>query len=176
MAKNSSIHLWDNSWHVSEPAEGQKDYFGRTPKPLKKDSNDDICLRALSASSIGELMDSDGCEVFVWPNSINKGNEGLKAQYIFQVTENNGKDINSVTTGNVMGFIGKDTGKKQTNIRIHSRFTSSNDNDFFLYYMLEKVLAINAFSLSSSGKEPEVFDFLLFFFPKLLKGFVAGRL
>lgn len=161
----STIHLWDNSWHVSEPTEGQKDSFGREPKSLKRNGNDDICLRTLSSSTIGELMADEECEVLVWPNSINEGYDELKDQYIFRIAEKDGKTIDSLTTSNVVGFIGK--GK--TDIRIHSRFASSNDNDFFLYYMLEKVMAINTFSLSSSGKEPEVFDFLLFFFPRLLK-------
>lgn len=161
----STIHLWDNSWHVSEPTEGQKDSFGRGPKPLKRNGNDNMCLRALSSFTIGELMADEECEVLVWPNSLNEGYDELKDQYIFRITEKDGKTIDSLTTNNVVGFIGKGN----TDIRIHSRFASSNDNDFFLYYMLEKVMAINSFSLSSSGKEPEVFDFLLFFFPRLLK-------
>ena len=161
----STIHLWDNSWHVSEPAGGQKDSFGREPKPLKRNGNDNMCLRALSSFTIGELMADEECEVLVWPNSINEGYDELKDQYIFRITEKDGKTIDSLTTNNVVGFIGKGN----TDIRIHSRFASSNDNDFFLYYMLEKVMAINTFSLSSAGKEPEVFDFLLFFFPRLLK-------
>ena len=110
-------------------------------------------------------MADEECEMLVLPNSFNEGYDELKSQYIFRITEKDGKTIDSVTTNNVVGFIGK----SNTDIRIHSRFASSNDNDFFLYYMLEKVMAINTFSLSSSGKEPEVFDFLLFFFPRLLK-------
>ena len=161
----STIHLWDNSWHVSESTEGQIDSFGREPKPLKRNGNDNMCLRALSSFTIGELMADEECEVLVWPNSINEGYDELKDQYIFRITEKDGKTIDSLTTNNVVGFIGKGN----TDIRIHSRFASSNDNDFFLYYMLEKVMAINSFSLSSAGKEPEVFDFLLFFFPRLLK-------
>jgi 5-methylcytosine-specific restriction endonuclease McrBC regulatory subunit McrC len=161
----STIHLWDNSWHVLESTEGQIDSFGREPKPLKRNGSDNMCLHALSSSTIGELMADEECEVLVWPNSINEGYDELKDQYIFRITEKDGKTIDSLTTNNVVGFIGKGN----TDIRIHSRFASSNDNDFFLYYMLEKVMAINSFSLSSAGKEPEVFDFLLFFFPRLLK-------
>lgn len=166
---NKIIHLWDNSWHVSSPNEVIKDLFGREPQDLKYcNSTTNINaedLRALSSSTIGEMMADEECEVLVWPNSFNEGYDELKSQYIFRITEKDGKTIDSVTTNNVVGFIGKGN----TDIRIHSRFASSNDNDFFLYYMLEKVMAINTFSLSSSGKEPEVFDFLLLFFPRLLK-------
>jgi len=166
---NKIIHLWDNSWHIPSPNDDLQDSFGRKPHDLKycnsssKINAED--LRALSSSTIGELMADEECEVLVWPNSFNEGYDELKDQYIFRITEKDGKTIDSVTTNNVVGFIGK----SNTDIRIHSRFASSNDNDFFLYYMLEKVMAINTFSLSSSGKEPEVFDFLLFFFPRLLK-------
>ena len=172
----STIHLWDNSWHVSEPTGDQKDSFGREPKSLEnKTKNDDTFLRILSSSTIGELMADEKSEVLVWPNSFNEGYEDLKDQYIFRITEKDGKTIDSVTTGNVVGFIGVGSGRSKVDIHIHSRFASDKrngkdeDNDFFLYHMLEKVMAINTFSLSSSGKKPEVFDFLLFFFPKLLK-------
>ena len=166
---NKIIHLWDNSWHIPSPNDDLQDSFGRKPHDLKycnsssKINAED--LRALSSSTIGELMADEECEVLVWPNSFNEGYDELKDQYIFRITEKDGKTIDSVTTNNVVGFIGK----SNTDIRIHSRFAFSNDNDFFLYYMLEKVMAINTFSLSSSVKEPEVFDFLLFFFPRLLK-------
>ena len=166
---NKIIHLWDNSLHIPSPNDDLQDSFGRKPHDLKycnsssKINAED--LRALSSSTIGELMADEECEVLVWPNSFNEGYDELKDQYIFRITEKDGKTIDSVTTNNVVGFIGK----SNTDIRIHSRFASSNDNDFFLYYMLEKVMAINTFSLSSAGKEPEVFDFLLFFFPRLLK-------
>ena len=175
----STIHLKDNSWHVPPPNEGLKDSFGRKPCNLKysnstaKINAED--LRAFSSLTIGELMQSEGGEVLVWPNSFNEGYEELKDQYIFRITEKDGKGVDSITTGNVVGFIGKGPEKKGTNIHIHSRFSSIDENgkgnDFFLYYMLEKVMAINTFSYSSSSgfKAPQVFDFLLLFFPKMLK-------
>ena len=163
----STIHLKDNSWHVNDWIlnDFRRDSYGRKPEKLELGRGYSDNLRILSSSAIGELMADEECEVLVWPNSINEGYDELKDQYVFRITEKDGKTIDSLTTNNVVGFIGK--GK--TDVRIHSRFASSNDNDFFLYYMLEKVMAINTFSLSSSGKEPEVFDFLLFFFPRLLK-------
>lgn len=132
-------------------------------------------LRTLSSSTIGELIKSESGEVIVWPNSFNEGYDELKDQYVIRITEKDGEKVDSITTNNVVGFIGVGTGRGKVDIRIHSYFTSDKRNsknevnDYFLYYMLEKVLAINTFSLSSSGKEPEVFDFLLLFFPKLLK-------
>lgn len=171
--KTNPIHLKDNTWHVVDSAsdDSRRDQYGRKPKKLDLGRGNSENLRALSSSTIGELMKSEGGEVLVWPNSFNEGNEELKEQFIFRITEKGGNKIDSVTTNNVVGFIGK--GK--TNIRIHSRFSSidkdGKGDDFFLYYMLEKVLAINTFSFTSSAgsNAPQVFDFLLLFFPKLLK-------
>ena len=170
----STIHLWDNSWHVSSPNECVKDSFGRPARDLNKKDNDKPFLRELSSCTIGELIKSEGNAVLVWPNSFQDGNDELKDQYIFRVLEKDGKSI-EITTNNVVGFIGKSEGKNQTDIRIHSRFSSEkpdkegNVNDFFLYHMLGKVLAINMFDLPTSSGSVSIFDFLLFFFPKLLK-------
>ena len=171
---NKVIHLWDNSWHVPQPDENMKDSFGRKPCELKKQKNDDKVLKEFSSYTIDELMKSEGNAVLIWPNSFQEGNDELKDQYIFRVLERNGKSI-EITTNNVVGFIGKSEEKNQTDIRIHSRFSSEkpdkegNVNDFFLYHMLSKVMAINMFDLPTSSGTDMVFDFLLFFFPKLLK-------
>lgn len=167
---NNLIHLWDNSWHVPNPNDSMKDSFGRKPYALnKKNGKDDIVLRTLSSTTIGDLMKSDECDVLVWPHSFQDSVDEIKDQYIFQISEKDGKNIDSLTTGNVVGFIGK----KNTHIRIHSRFSSkvgNQVNDYFLYYMLSKVMAANWFNLdTSSSSQDSVFDFLLFFLPKLLK-------
>ena len=165
----STIHLWDNTLHVQNLDETQHYSYGREPLKLWGDTGN---LRVLSSYTIGELMVNEGCEIIIWPNSFYEGNEELKEQYIYRITEKDGNKIDSVTTGNVVGFIGKGN----TDIRIHSRFSSKDkngekSNDHFLYYMLEKVMSINMFSetSSSNNSKDQVFDFLLFFFPKMLK-------
>ena len=145
----SIVHLWDNSSHVQNLDEKQPYSSGfKLPKLWGDTSN----LRILSSSTIGEMMADEECEVMIWPNSFYEGNEELKEQYIFRISEKEGN----------------------TDIRIHSRFSSKKAekiNDYFLYYMLEKVMSINLFSKTSSSNnsKDQVFDFLLFFFPKLLK-------
>lgn len=180
----STIHLWDNSWHVSEPTGEQKDSFGRKAIELNKCCDSKSikakALRPLSQTTIGKLMEDEGNEVIVWPNSFNEGYEELKDQFIFNITEKADETINSITTNNVVGFIGIGSdgkGKSKVDIHIHSRFSPDKPNnkgkvnDNFLYYMLEKTMSINQFNwdTSSSKDGPQVFDFLLFFFPKLLK-------
>lgn len=77
-------------------------------------------------------------------------------------------------TGNLMGFVGIN----DTSISIHSRFTHKKEcgivddqaQDYFLYYLLQKVLSINIFSLEhTSSTDDKVLDFLLFLFPMMLK-------
>lgn len=172
----AEIHLWDNSWHAKEPGDSSRDRYGRKPCPLNAVQNDKSNLRLFSSSTISEMMKADEADVIVWPQSFNDGYETIKDQYIFQISEKDGENIDSITTGNIVGFIGKD----KTDIRIHSRFSAIDKknenkwivkNDYFLYYMLEKVMAINLFDLNtkSSSNKDRVFDLLIFFFPKLLK-------
>ena len=166
----STIHLWDNSWHVPSLDINMRDSIGRPACDLVIGNKKEDCevLKSLSSDTIGELMKLEDNAVLVWPNSFQDGNDELKVQYVFRISEKDGKTIDSVTTSNVVGFIGK--GK--TDIRIHSRFSSGigkGTQDFFLYHMLGKVMAINMFDLPTSSGDISVFDFLLFFFPKLLK-------
>ena len=173
----STIELWDNSWHVKEPSDSARDRYGRKPCPLDyRPKTDMSSLRALKSLTISEMIEADEADVIVWPQSFNDGYETIKDQYIFQISEKDGEKIDSITTGNIVGFIGKD----KTDIRIHSRFSAIDKknenkwivkNDYFLYYMLEKVMAINLLDLNtkSSSDKDRVFDLLIFFFPKLLK-------
>lgn len=166
----STIHLWDNSWHVPSPNDHMEDSFGRKPRDLIIGKNSGV-LKSLSSYTIGELMKSEDNAVLVWPNSFQEGYDELKDQYIFRVSSKDGTKIDSITTNNVVGFIGKG----DTHIRIHSRFSSEkpdkkdNVNDFFLYHMLSKTMSINMFNLPTSSGTDMAFDFLLFFFPRLLK-------
>ena len=174
----STIDLWDNSWHVKEPSDSARDRYGRKPCPLDyRPKTDMLSLRVLKSLTISEMMEADEADVIVWPQSVIDGYDAIKDQYIFQISEKDGKIIDSITTGNIVGFIGKG----DSHIRIHSRFSAIDKeeknkwkvkNDYFLYYMLEKVMAINLFddiNTKSSSDKDRVFDLLLFFFPKLLK-------
>jgi 5-methylcytosine-specific restriction endonuclease McrBC regulatory subunit McrC len=164
------LHLWDNSWHVLPPNENLQDSFGRSPRDLELNSGKPTTdfIKSLALRTIGDLMDSEMDSVLVFPNSFREGSDELKDQYIFQLSLDDNGSIKSLTTNNIIGFIGSGN----TDIRIHSRFYNlkGSINDFFLYYMLERVLAINLFKMpTSSSNTNMVFDFLLFFFPKMLK-------
>ena len=74
------------------------------------------------------------------------------------------KDIVRIKTGNVMGFIGT----KNMQMKIRSRF-DSDEHDFFLHYMLEKVFHVNLVQLRYGNANVRVLDFLYLMFPYFLK-------
>ena len=65
-----------------------------------------------------------------------------------------------------MGFVGR----RNTMIRIQSRFTSDDGRDYFLHYMLQKVFAIHLFDLKHLTDEESIFDFLIYLFPTFYVG------
>ena len=170
----SVINLWDNSWHIEKDTERPNDIdsFGREPRDLIKTDSDVDALINLSSKTIGELLLSEKESVIIFPNSFIEGNDELKKQRIFQVDARSGKLV--IYTNNVVGFIGYG----ETDVRIHSRFSRHSEvNDYLLYYMLERVLSINFFNMPTSASNNEsIFDLLLFFFPKLLKGALSQGL
>ena len=74
-------------------------------------------------------------------------------------------DKAKIETGNVMGFVGSN----DTDLRIRSRFATSDDTDYFLHYMLQRVFSINVVDFKVGKNDDSVFDFLLYLFPHFLK-------
>jgi len=70
----------------------------------------------------------------------------------------------TITTNNLMGFIGVQDDKVGAELTIRSRFHCSKDNkqDYFLHYMLQKVFHFNLFNLPTSSGDSESFEFILF--------------
>lgn len=69
-----------------------------------------------------------------------------------------------IESGNVMGFVSRN----DTELRIHSRFAKSDNEDYFLHYMLQKVFSINVMDFKVGKDDESVFDFLLYLFPYML--------
>ena len=125
-------------------------------------------LRYLSSHPLQAIKDDKGCDVLVFPHSLEETPDDLKDAVVLNYAEDKDGNPEFISTGNLVGFIGY----KDVEISIHSRFSYSEGKktqDFFLYHMLGKVMAINMFDLPTSSGTDMAFDFLLFFFPKLLK-------
>ena len=133
---------------------------------------DFLALQELSNCKISELPDKHGNNLLIYPHSFSGCEDGIGKQHLLssQVCFENGQCTKvSLLPGNIVGFIGW----KGTSIAIHSRFTQDTDNDFFLHYLLQKVLNINIFNLQHGTNEEQIFDFLLYLFPKLLSDALA---
>ncbi len=120
-------------------------------------------LFSIANKSIAELCRTNE-NLLIFPESITdvKDEIGKSSVVDIQITEE--PDALKVSTGNVMGFIG--IGNLQ--MKIQSRFDEGRD-DFLLHYMLQRVLSYNLFDLNYSSEFDDVFDFLMFMFPPLLK-------
>lgn len=111
----------------------------------------------LSNKTLAQL-ENEG--VFIFPEGVKNSEDLSSDQMVLQ-------SINDrYFTGNVMGFLG--FGKER--LTIASRF-AQNDSDYFLQYMLDKVLDFpNIFDLQTgSNKNNQLINVLMFLFPLYLK-------
>ncbi len=133
------------------------------------DNNGKVChllkvsdLLYVANKPIRQLFEEDN-DILVFPLSIDDSDDRIGDSHIVDIYT---EDCNSVRikSGNIMGFVGR----KSQQLKIYSRF-DSNNNDYFLHYMLQKVLSFNVFNMEFTSSEENVFDFLLYLFPTLLK-------
>ena len=139
------IDLTDNS--SSEP-------FGR---------KDIAALFPIASRTIAQLcMENENLLIF--PYNIEASDDRIGAMPILTIDSTMDSETVRITAGNLMGFIG--TGNLQ--VKIRSRFDKGRD-DYFMHYMLQKVLSFNLFDLNHGNENEDVFDFVMFMFPYFLK-------
>ena len=97
--------------------------------------------------------------IFIFPNDLQYSPDLDKDQKIFETVNQ------KIKTGNVIGFLGCG----QERLTISSRFSSKSD-DYFLHYLLQKVLNINLTSLDVAlSREDKLYQLLMYLFPKYLQ-------
>ena len=111
---------------------------------------------------LSELMDDNGNSLLVYPHSFHDCRDGIGQLHIVDVSLSCGQFV--LKTGNLAGYISIDG----VPVSIRSRFSNSNEKDFFLQYMLKKVLSLNLFDMKHSTTDECVLDFLLYLFPHYL--------
>ena len=112
-------------------------------------------LTPIANHSITHLL-SENLDLLVFPQSLEK----YLNKPIFKI------EGDKLYTNNIMGFGGRNTSK----VTITSRLAKDDKNDFFLHYMLQKVLATNIFNFEQSpNNEETIWDFWLYLFPYCLK-------
>lgn len=111
---------------------------------------------------LSELMDDNGNSLLVYPHSFHDCRDGIGQLHIVDISLSRGQFV--LKTGNLAGYISIDG----VPVSIRSRFSNCNEKDFFLQYMLKKVLSLNLFDMKHSTTDECVLDFLLYLFPHYL--------
>jgi len=107
--------------------------------------------------TLGNLSQEDS--IFIFPNDLKNSPDLDKDQKILETVNQ------KIKTGNVIGFLGCG----QERLTISSRFSSKSD-DYFLHYLLQKVLNINLTSLDVGlSREERIYQLLIYLFPKYLE-------
>lgn len=114
------------------------------------DNNDIENIKQFANKKIKYLKDNN---LFILSKNFLKSD--IENSTIIEFDETN----NKIYSNNIMGFIGYN----DTQIKITSRF-ASNDKDYFIHYMLQKVLCFNIFDLQHSSDKDNSFDFLIYMF------------
>ena len=97
--------------------------------------------------------------IFIFPNDLKNSPDLDKDQKILETVNQ------KIKTGNVIGFLGYG----QERLTISSRFSNESD-DYFLHYLLQKVLNINLTSLDTAlSREDKLYQLLMYLFPKYLQ-------
>ena len=97
--------------------------------------------------------------IFIFPNDLKNSPDLDKDQKILETVNR------EIKTGNVIGFLGYG----QERLTISSRFSNESD-DYFLHYLLQKVLNINLNSLDTAlSREDKLYQLLMYLFPKYLQ-------
>ena len=115
----------------------------------------------LSQALLDRTLDNLSREgnVFICPNDLTHSPDLDKEQKILETVNQ------KIKTGNVIGFLGCG----QERLTISSRFSSKSD-DYFLHYLLQKVLNINLTSLDVGlSREERLYQLLIYLFPKYLE-------
>ena len=113
--------------------------------------------QALLDRTLDNLSQEDS--IFIFPNDLKNSPDLDKDQKILETVNQ------KIKTGNVIGFLGCG----QERLTISSRFSSKSD-DYFLHYLLQKVLNINLTSLDVGlSREKRLYQLLIYLFPKYLE-------
>lgn len=100
----------------------------------------------------------------IFPEQLSESEDLDKENYIFK--SRNGE----ISTCNIVGVISDN----KDEVRINSRFSKKGEDDYFLRYMIQKVLNYNVTqSKISSSKKLSYYDLFIFLFPYYLNQAIA---
>jgi len=116
-------------------------------------------LRHIADCSLDNLRDLGGNNLWLFPRKGNRYDDKIQDQVVLSISGN------TITTGNIMGFVGYG----DTELTIRSRFSNNDGNDWFMQYMLQKVFAINIFNLKHASSNEDSLDIAALMLPYFLQ-------
>ena len=119
-------------------------------------------LLSIGNKSIRQLCNENE-HLLVFPLSIDDTDDRIGDSTIVDIYAED-ENFVRIKSGNIMGFVGR----KNQQMKIYSRF-DNQEHDYFLHYMLQKVFSFNIFNLDFTSSEDNVFEFLVYMFPAMLK-------
>lgn len=134
------------------------------PNPLELERAYENILK-ISNKTVGQLV-AENPKLFVYPSNIQLSKDRIAKSEIIHISGSPQLSCSSalLSTNNLIGFVGIN----DTRLKIRSRFEVGNKDDFFLHYMLQRVSSFNLFDFKFGTDKENVFDLLLFIFPKYL--------
>ncbi len=127
------------------------------------DRTDIAALFSIADKPLAQLCQENE-NLLIFPYSLGDWGDNIGDSPILSLQSTSSPDKVTITTGNVMGFLG--VGDHQ--IKIRSRF-DHGPKDYFLHYMLQKVMCFNLIDLQHTNEPEDVFDLLMFMFPYFLR-------
>ncbi|EPF29270.1 restriction endonuclease [Treponema medium] len=119
----------------------------------------DINDLAYIANRTLAVLQEENPDLLIFPHSLGHYHDDIESSSVFDMGEE------TITTHNIMGFVGRNTSR----ITITSRFAKNDQHDYFLHYMLQKVLSIYLLNFDQTRDKENIWNFLLYLFPYYLK-------
>lgn len=118
-------------------------------------------LGKISGVRLADLKPDDYPNLLLFPRELAKSRDLEESSVICHFDSNEPR----LQTNNIMGFVGVG----DTTLTIASRFAPNDKRDYFLHYMLGRVLSINVVNLDTLSDSDGVEDFLPYLFPAFLQ-------
>lgn len=115
-------------------------------------------LLPLSGRDIKSLNAERQLGLLVFPRDLGGNGDDIGSQDLFRIVGD------ELRTGNVVGFLGIG----DTDLTISSRFCDGDEDDYFLHYMLQRVMGLNITNLETHSHDERIYDFLIYLFPRML--------
>ena len=134
-----------------------------TPHSLQNYAEYSALLTKYSHKSLGKLLENNN-QLILCSDEIKE----LQRSPLWDIRDE------KIYTNNLMGFIGLNHENGCCTVKIRSRFTNNDKNDYFLHYMLQKVFLGQTINLDIGTTENENFwEYYYYLFPHYLNKALA---